>query len=160
LLATDRGIPAGRSAVTLFAGQGPAPVADQHSRDPDSLARSLAASLRVVHHVKAVGRVAALVALSPEHAAIFAAGGWSKERLRDELLDLLTIPGTELVEGAGGIAGGLDPSAAAGPVPKFTPDNLWFVRVGSTAGGSSGIFSGWMTGPRGSRMATVPIEED
>ena len=42
-LATERGIPEGKSAVTLFAGEGPRGVVDQMSRTPESLARTFAA---------------------------------------------------------------------------------------------------------------------
>src|SRR5881396_269418 len=41
-LHVERGLPPGRSAVTLFAGEGPRGVVDQLSRTPESLARSLA----------------------------------------------------------------------------------------------------------------------
>jgi len=159
-LATERGVPEGMSAVTLFAGQGPTPVSDQKSRGPESLARSLAAGLRTVRHPKAVGRVAALVAVAPEHARIFGAAGWSKERLRGELIDMLSFPDSELVAGAGGIEEGLTPPATGAVVAKFKPENLWFVHVGGGAGGSSGIISGWITAPKGSTMVTIALEED
>lgn len=159
-LAFERGIPEGVSAVTLFAGQGPAPVADQLSREPESLARSLATSLRVVSHAKAVGRVAAVVTVAPEHAAVFGSHGWSKQDLRERVLDLLTIPGSELQLGAGGMAPGLADVEPEALIPKFKPENVWFVQVGSTAGLFSGIISGWNAGPKGSRIVTVPIEEE
>lgn len=159
-LATERGISAGTSAVTLFAGQGPAPVGDQVSRTPESLARSFAACLRVVGHPKAVGNVAAVVAVSPEHARVFGDAGWSKDRLRSILLELLTIPGDELISGAGGMTAGLPESVAGTMVAKFSPENLWFVHVGSSAGLFSGIISGWVSGEKGSQMVTVAVEED
>lgn len=158
-LAVERGIEEGRSAVTLFAGQGPAPLSDQLSRTPESLARSLAASLRVVRHPRAVQTVAAIVAVSPEHARIFGQAGWSKHQLREVLLELLTTPADQLIRGVDGIAEGLPPSKAGTEVTKFTPDNLWFVHVGSSAGLFSGIISGWAAGPRGSQMVTMPVEE-
>ncbi|MDH3683427.1 MAG: thioredoxin family protein, partial [Acidimicrobiia bacterium] len=45
-LAAEHGLPPGTDAVTLFAGQGPTAIADQLSRTPESLARSMAAVLR------------------------------------------------------------------------------------------------------------------
>ena len=148
------------SSVTLFAGQGPAPFADQVSRSADSLARSLAECLRVVRHPKLGGRVAAIVAISPEHGKVFAASGWSKDRLRSELVELLTFPGDEMVQGVGGIAEGMSLEVAGSLVQKFKPENLWFVHAGNTAGLFSGIISGWVAGDRGSQMVTVPIEVD
>src|SRR2546425_6438677 len=41
-LSVERGLPPGTSAVTLFAGEGVRGVVDQLSREPESLARSLA----------------------------------------------------------------------------------------------------------------------
>ena len=41
-LAVERGMAAGVSAVTLFAGEGPRGIVDQSSRTPESLARSFA----------------------------------------------------------------------------------------------------------------------
>lgn len=158
-LATERGVPEGKSAVTLFAGQGPTPISDQKSRSPESLALSLAAGLRVVWHPKAVGRVAALVAVAPEHARIFAGAGWDKERLRKEIIDLLTFPDTEIVAGAGGIEDGSSRPPTGALVPKFKPENLWFVHVGGGAGASSGIISGWVAGPKGSAMVTTIVDE-
>ena len=51
-LAQSRGVPAGTSALTLFAGSGVQGVVDQLSRTPESLARSFAACLRSVAHPK------------------------------------------------------------------------------------------------------------
>jgi hypothetical protein len=158
-LAVERGVPERASAVTLFAGQGPTPIADQKSTSPESLVRSLAAGLRTVRHPKAVGRVAALLAVSPEHARVFGSAGWDKQRLRDEIIGILTLPDVEIVAGAGGIDEGSSRPARGERVSKFTPDNLWFVHVGGGAGGSSGIISGWVTGPKGSAMVTTTIDE-
>lgn len=157
-LAAERGVPEGASAVTLFAGQGPAPVADQKSRTAASLARSLAGALRAVRHPKAVGRVAAVVAVAPEHARIFAGDGWDKSRLRDEIIGLLTLPDDELVAGADGIEEGTAGPPTGRRIPKFEPENLWFVHVGGGAGGSSGIISGWVAGPKGSAMVTTIVD--
>ena len=158
-LAAERGVPEGASAVTLFAGQGPTPIADQKSTYPESLVRSLAGGLRTVRHPKAVGRVAAVVAIAPEHARIFGRAGWGKDRLRSEIIDLLTVPDSEIVAGADGIDEGSTRPVVGELVAKFTPDNLWFVHVGGGAGGSSGIISGWVAGPKGSSMVTTIIEE-
>ncbi|MCW2778757.1 MAG: uncharacterized protein JWN17_2482, partial [Frankiales bacterium] len=64
-LAADRGVPG--DAVTVFAGAGVQPVVDQLSRDPDSLARSFAACLRVVGHPKLPLAFDAVLVVSPEH---------------------------------------------------------------------------------------------
>lgn len=157
-LSTERGVPVRRSAVTLFAGVGPQPVVDQKSRTPDSLASSLALSLRTMAHAKLASRSDAVVVIAPEHAALFGRAGWDKRRLRGEILDRLTLPAAEMVAGADGIAEGLIPSSVGETVCKFTADGLWFVHAGAAAGQYSAIIAGWVNGATGSQMTTVEIE--
>src|SRR5207302_2908030 len=106
-LSVERGFGPGASTVTLFAGSGVHGVVDQLSRTPESLARSLAGALRSVAHPKLALGFDALLVVSPEHARVFRQAGWKRARVRDELLELLTSPGSELVRGAGGCAEGL-----------------------------------------------------
>jgi hypothetical protein len=155
-LAAERGVPTGRSAVTLFAGVGPQPVVDQRSTTAESLAGSLALSLRTVAHAKLAGRADAMVVVAPEHAAIFGRAGWDKSRLRDELLERLTLPAPEMARGAGGIAEGLL-KPVDGSVSKFASDGLWFVHAGASAGMYSAIVAGWVNGSAGSQMTTVEV---
>ncbi|HEX6380064.1 MAG TPA: thioredoxin family protein, partial [Acidimicrobiia bacterium] len=51
-LSVERGFPEGTSTVTLFAGEGPNGMCDQKSREPESLARSMAWALDAVWHPK------------------------------------------------------------------------------------------------------------
>jgi hypothetical protein len=156
-LSVERGVPAGVSAVTLFAGEGPRGVVDQASRTPGSLARSFAGALRTVAHPKLPMAFDAFVVVSPEHARVFREGGWSKARLRDELLTLLTIDGSELVRGAGGCEEGLPEALGGAAWPKFRPDGLWFVHAGGTAGMFSAIIGGWINGETGSQPVTQEV---
>ena len=158
-LAVERGLPAGVSAVTLFAGSGLQPLADQLSRTPESLARTFAACLQAVAHPKLVLAWDALLVVSPEHARVFCEAGWSKERLRRELDGLLCRPGSELVRGAGGMAEGMPPGVAAGELSKFRPGGLLIVHAGGTAGLFSAIIGGWVSGPVGSEPVTREVHE-
>jgi hypothetical protein len=156
-LAQERGVPAGRSAVTVFAGEGPRVVADQLSREPRSLARSLAANLRTIGHVKSAGGFDAMVVVGPEHARVFREAGWSKARLRDEIRAVLTIPGEELVRGAGGMAEGMAQVEPGRSYTRFAEDGLWFVHAGGGAGLFSAVIGSWARGPMGSQPVTVEV---
>ena len=157
-LATERaGIPPDRSAVTLFAGGGVQGIADQASRTPESLARTFAACLRVVMHPKLVIGADAMLVVSPEHARVFRIAGWSKARLRAELDELLALPGSELVRGAGGIAEGIPERLAGATLPKFRPGGLLIVHAGGTAGLFSAVIGGWVSGAIGSEPVTREI---
>jgi len=158
-LSVERGMPEGTSAVTLFPGEGPHGIVDQLSRTPESLARSLAAGLRSVAHPKLAIGFDAMLIVSPEHAARFRDAGWSKQRLRDELLALLTVPGDQLVRGADGCEEGLPAGVAGSPIPKFAPDGLLIVHAGGKAGLFSAIVGGWVRGGTGSIPVTRAIQE-
>jgi len=153
----DAGFEAGTDTVTLFTAEGPRCIVDQLSREPESLARSLAAGLRGVAHPKSVLGMDALLAVGPEHARVFREAGWSKSRLIERLIELLTISGEELVRGAGGIAEGLPEHLRGASLPKFRPGGLRVVHCGGAAGLFSAIFGGWAGGAMGSQPVTREI---
>lgn len=156
--ASSRGIPEGRSAVTAFAGEGPRIVVDQLSRTPESLTRSFAACLRTVAHPKLAFLFDAMLVVSPEHARVYREAGWSRERLVDELGELLTLPGSELVRGADGIAEGMPEFLATGELPKLRPEGLLVVHAGGRAGLFSAIIGSWVSGETGSVPVTREVE--
>ena len=157
-LAVERGFPPGASTVTLFAGEGLQGVVDQHSRTPESLARSFAACLRTVAHPKLVMMSDAMLVVSPEHVQVFADAGWSKARLKQALHELLQIPGRELVPGASGMTEGTAGEIDDQVLAKFRADGLNIVRAGGAAGKFSAIIGGWAaTGVKGSVPVTKEI---
>jgi len=156
-LSVDLGVAPGTNSVTLFPGEAPRNVVDQLSRDPESLARSLAVNMRTVHHPKLVLGFDCLLVIGPEHARVFAEAGWDKARLAARLHELLAIPGTELVRGAGGIAEGLPKSVEGATLPKFRPGGILIVHCGGRAGLFSAIIGGWLGGAQGSHPAIQEI---
>ena len=160
-LAIERGFPEGASTVTLFAADGVQGIVDQKSRDPESLARSFAAGLRVVGHPKMAMAADAFLIISPEHERVFRLANWSKQDLKDRLQALLTIKGQELIAGAGGIAEGLPEKFADMDIPKFRDGGLNIVRAGGSAGMFSAIIAGWgASGKIGSIPVTRQIPND
>jgi hypothetical protein len=158
-LSVERGLAPGVSAVTLFAGFGLQGIVDQKSRDPESLSKSFAESLKAVHSVKLAPACDALVVVCPEHERTFRAAGWTKERVYEELYRLCEIPGEDLVSGAKGIAEGGPLSLAGKRVNKFRPGGLLIVRAGGAAGMFSGIIGGWSAGgERGSIPVTKEVK--
>jgi hypothetical protein len=156
-LSVERGCAAGASAVTLFAGEGTRCVVDQLSRTAESLANTLAANLRSLHHPKLAMAFDAILVVGPEHARVFREAGWSKSRLLDELHARLQLPGAEIVRGAGGIAEGVPEHFAEVTLPKFRPGGLMIVHAGGSAGLFSEIIGGWINGDVGSQPVTKEI---
>jgi hypothetical protein len=159
-LAQQRGFNAEQSTVTLFAADGVQGLADQKSRDPESLCRSLAASLITVGHAKFAMLSDAFVILVPEHQRIFADANWSKQQVLDRLITLTTRRGSELIPGVDGIAEGMPEFVKDMDLPKFKPGGLNIVHAGGTAGLFSAIVGGWLaSGDMGSSPVTKEIME-
>lgn len=159
-LAEQRGIEAGKSAVTLFAGDGVQGIMDQLSRNPESLAMSFAQSLRTVAHYKVFMASDAILVVSPEHSRIFFEAGWDKERLIQEIQTNLMTPGEEIIRRSDGVAEGVPSQFASATIPKFKPGGLHIVRAGGNAGLFSAVIGGWVaSGPMGSTAVTVQIDE-
>lgn len=156
-LAVEKGFTSDQSTVTLFAADGMQGIVDQKSREPESLARSFAAGLRVVSHPKMVMAADAFLVVSPEHERVFRNAHWSKQQLKDRLNELLMIPGAELIAGAQGIAEGIPEKFKEATLPKFREGGLNIVRAGGSAGLFSAIIAGW--GASG-EMGSVPVTRE
>ncbi len=157
-LAVEHGIEPGVDAITLFAGEGPRCVVDQLSRQPESLARSLAAALQALHHPKLVMAFDAVLVVGPEHARVFADAGWGRDQIVAGIMAHLSRPGTDLVRGADGIAEGLPEAFADVPaLPKFRDGGLMLTYAGGGAGLFSEIIGGWVNGDTGSKPVTRAV---
>jgi hypothetical protein len=156
-LAVEKGYSMDQSTVTLFAADGMQGIVDQKSREPESLARSFAAGLRVVSHPKMVMAPDAFLVVSPEHERVFKDANWTKQQLKDRLGELLMIPGKELIAGSGGIAEGIPLKFKDATLPKFREGGLNIVRAGGSAGLFSAIIAGW--GASGD-IGSVPVTRE
>ena len=157
-LAGEHGIEPGVDALTVFAGEGTRCVVDQLSRDPEPLARSLAASLQALHHPKLILGFDAILVMGPEHARVFADAGWDREQIVAGISAHLNRPGSELVRGADGMAEGLPAGFADAPsLPKFRAGGLMLTYAGGGAGLFSEIIGGWANGEIGSAPVTRAV---
>jgi len=157
-LSADFGAKPGTNTVTAYCGEAPRSTVDQLSRNPESLARSLAANIRTVHHPKLCIAFDCMLAVGPEHARVFQEAGWSKEQLRDKLSELLQVPGEEVIRGAGGIEEGLPEALRNATLPKLRPGGLHIVHCGGGAGLFSAIIGGWLAGSNGSQPVVREIQ--
>jgi len=157
-IAVDHGIEPGVDALTLFAGEGTRCVVDQLSREPDSLARSLAASLQTMHHPKLILGFDAILVMGPEHARVFADAGWDRAQILTGISEHLNRPGAELVRGADGMAEGVPEAFGDAPsLPKFRPGGLMLAYAGNGTGLFSEIIGGWANGDVGSTPVTRAV---
>ena len=129
--------------MTLFHGDGVQGIAAGRSRTPEGLARSLAMGLAAVCHPKLVEWSGAILAISPDHYAIFRNGGWRRAEIEAGLREALRRPGCDLVYGAHGVEEGIDPARAEEMLDKFNPGTLLVVRAGGRGGLMSAVIGGW-----------------
>jgi hypothetical protein len=161
-LAQARGVPAGETGVTVFAGEAPRLVVDQLARTPEHLCASFGEALEWVSHRRVRFAFDAILVVGPEHGRVFREGGWDRQRVQNELFERSRSPAGELVRGAGGIAEGIearfvtDPAAA---IPKFAaPERILLAHAGGDAGLFSMIYGGWVAGEIGSDPVTRSVE--
>ena len=157
-LAVSRGVPEGANAVTIFPGEGPRCVVDQKAREPEPLIRTFASCLRTVHHPKLPLGFDVILIVGPEHARVFADAGWSREQVLDALHAELQLPGSEIVQGAGGMSEGVPESLRDATLPKFRPGGILLVHAGGGAGLFSMIVAGWANGATGSIPVTRVVQ--
>lgn len=157
-LAMDRGYQRSDSVISLFAGEGLQAILDQQSRTPESLAKSMAQSLKSVANTKIFGLADAILVVSPEHRRVYREGGWSKSDVRQALHEELKTPGAELIRGANGISEGMPAQLKDKTLNKFRDDGLHIVTTGGTAGLFSAVIGGWVAaGERGSQLVSQNI---
>lgn len=159
-LAVDRGFSREQSVVSLFAGDGLQPILDQQSRTGESLAKSMAMSLRSVAHNKLFSMADAILIVCPEHRRVFRENGWSKADLKAALFDELLVHGSTIARGVDGVAEGMPDKFKDKLINKFRDDGLHIVTTGGTAGMFSAIIGGWVaSGERGSQLVSEEINK-
>jgi hypothetical protein len=129
------------STVTIFPGDGITQVIDHISRRPEDLCRSFAGCIRAIYGTGHIIGVQAFLAIAREHAIVFYDAGWSKDRVKEQLLSLLKIPVCEVASGRSGLMG-LTEEEKSRPdnlVPKFKNGTFNIIRAGGNAGKYSAI---------------------
>jgi hypothetical protein len=160
-LARERGVPEGKSAVTLFGGYGIQGIVDERSRTPESLAGSFAAALRAVYHPKSFRGPDAILVMAPDHHRTFREAGWSKARFKEEIDRLTTVDADTVLAGKDGMLPGVPVSQSGARVKKFRPGGFNVVVAGGPAGLFSGILPGWSPGLSdvNSQMVTKIVDD-
>ncbi len=136
-LHVERGFEAGQSVVTVIGSDAPLSISDHRSRTPEDLAYILAwaAASAWSTHWWPLDDPSVFV-ICPEHAQMFRAAGWSKQRLRQVMFDAVRRPARLLRRGETTLA-----VQAAEPdelVPKWASADAIVLLV---AGGEAGRYS-------------------
>ena len=153
-LHVERGMEPGSSAVTVIAADAPLSISDHRSRTPDELAWVLAqAATATWSPCWWPMDDDSLFVIGPEHAAMFASAGWSKERLREAIFAAATRPAGELKRGETTPAVWESPDDR--PIHKWADASRILIVV---AGGEAGRYSA-VLGPCDG-MQTQPVTRE
>ena len=141
-LATERGVPAGASAVTVLAVGSPHQIMNEWTHDPKELAETYAAAIRANMLTYSIWAGNYAIVVPGQHRQIFAAAGWSKRDLRDCVHERARVSRREwrmVVKSA--IAPRKDEDAAY--TALRSPDDLLVIAAGGPAGGFGAILPPW-----------------
>ena len=135
----ERGFAADRSVVTLIASDAPLSISDHRSTTAAELASILgwAAAATWSPNWWPLGATSTYV-ICPEHRALLAAEGWSKQRLREAMFAAVRRPARELQSGeTTPYAKAADPDAI---ITKWTsPEEIVLLAAGGEAGRYSAL---------------------
>jgi hypothetical protein len=164
LLYTAQGYPEGASSVTVFAGGGFCNVENHGGNTPEQILGSVADAMA---NYGCITLGQSVVILAPEHMAIIAAAGWTREKAQAFLFS----HAKRSVEGMKDVGkyrdreydtqhgDGAPKLVEAGFVHRgLTPDDILITMGGGDAGGHSCFIPSWSRG-RGSIMQHAEIKK-
>ncbi len=161
----EKGFAPDDNVVSVFpATSGPQLLVDQTARTARALTGSLGLTMASVGHARTpTGHV--LFVVCPEHADTIWRDRWSKQQVRDYILEVTSMPLRDRLATAD--AGGIEPSQFGpdGPTEeqlntpwsKFrSTDFIHMVVAGSEAGKFSAVLGGWASSPVSHKIENIP----
>jgi hypothetical protein len=142
-LAQERGVPAGRSAVTVLACEAPRQVMNEWTDAPEDILETFAADMRHNMLTYSVWSGSYALVIPKQLRELLVAAGWQKSDVREYIYrsarvfrrDWATVGKANIVHGRGG------------PDQEFTalrsPDDLLVVAAGGPAGGFGAVIPPW-----------------
>ncbi len=161
----EKGFDPDDNVVSVFpATSGPQLLVDQTARTARALTGILGLTMASVGNARTpTGHV--LFVVCPEHADTISRDGWSKQDVKDYLVEVTRMPLRDRLATAD--AGGIEPSqfGPGGPTEEQL-DTLWskfrstdfihMVVAGSEAGKFSAVLAGWASAPVSRKIENIP----
>jgi hypothetical protein len=140
-LATERGVPAGESAVTVLAGGSPHQLMNEWTRDPRELLETYAATMRANLLTYSIWPGNYAIVIGRQHRDVLVAAGWSKRDVREYVHERARVTrGEWRGVGKGAVVG----RKADDVHPALrSPDDLLVVAAGGPAGGFGAVVPPW-----------------
>src|SRR5262245_31805155 len=132
-LAAERGVPAGRSAVTVLAAGSSHQLMNEWTRHPRELLETYAATMRANLLTYSIWAGNYAIVVGPQHREVLHAAGWSKRDVREFIHERARVTRGQWREvGKGAVVGR---KAADVHTALRTPDDLLVIAAGGPAGG-------------------------
>jgi hypothetical protein len=138
-LHVERGFQPDQSVVTVIGSDAPLSISDHRSRTPDDLAWVLAWAAASAWSTNWWPlEEPSVFVICPEHAEMFRAAGWTKQRLREFMFEAVRKPAGELRRGeTTPVVHAADPVAL---IPKWaSPEAIVLIVAGGEAGRYSAV---------------------
>jgi hypothetical protein len=141
-LATERGVPAGASAVTVLAVESPHQVMNEWTHDPREIAETYAAAMRANMLTYSIWAGNYAIVVPRQHRQIFAEAGWSKKDLRECIHERARVSRRDWrAVGKSAVAPRRDEDTVY--TALRSPDDLLVIAAGGPAGGFGAILPPW-----------------
>ena len=141
-LATERGIAAGISAVTVMAVESPHQIMNEWTHDPKEILDTYAAAIRANMLTYSIWEGNYAIVVPKQHRQIFAAAKWAKRDLREYLFTAARVQRRDWrTVGKAAVAGRKDEDAFYRALRS--PDDLLVIAAGGPAGGFGAILPPW-----------------
>jgi hypothetical protein len=141
-LSIERGVPAGTSAVTVFAVESPHQVMNEWTHDPREILDTYAAAVRANMLTYSIWEGNYAMVVAQQHQQIFAAAKWSRDDIREYVFEKARVQRKEWrTVGKAAVAGRKDEDRVYHALR--TPADLLIVAAGGPAGGFGVIVPPW-----------------
>jgi hypothetical protein len=154
-LSVERGVPAGRSAVTVLAAGAPHQLMNEWTRDPRELCETYAATMRANLLTYSIWAGNYVIVVGRQHRDVLHAAGWSKRDVREFIHERARVKREDWRGvGKGVVVGRKGDNVHAA---LRSPDDLLVVSAGGPAGGFGAVIPPWYA--EKSLAVTVPVEQ-
>jgi hypothetical protein len=141
-LAVERGVPAGASAVTVFAAESPHQIMNEWTRDPREILETYAAAIRANMLTYSIWAGNYVLVIGKQQRDTIAAAGWRKADIREYVFDSARVRRAEWrTVGKSAIAARQDEEKVY--TALRSPDDLLVVAAGGPAGGFGVVVPPW-----------------
>ena len=146
-LRVEKGYEVADTTVTIMAVEGPRQIANQLNERPDDVLRSFAVAMKMASTFIAGKSGQGIVVLGHEHALAVRGAGWSRDRVREFLVEESRITPAELAAGGITLESGaqhdMTPAADGKLATMAEPDDVLLVTAGGPGAGWSAYMPAW-----------------